>query len=166
MILDKIYTEHTLDNLSDTAYTDETSDEEDHDHHLNTQPTTSTSMKSTSIVTPTPPSPTKKRKTDVDDSICLDMDAEFAATLTKKMILFTWEEIYAFDSKVVKQYIVAYAKLNNEAITEAFLNDTHLEDLKETLAVYTLELHVKNSRSVINGEATDDFIDDLDPIWA
>ena len=166
VILDKIYTEHALDNPSDTAYADETSDEEDHDQHLNTQPTTSTSMKSTSIVTPTPPSPTKKRKTDVDDSICLDMDAEFAATLTKKMILFTWEEIYDFDSKVVKQYIVAYAKLNNEAITEAFLNDTHLEDLKETLAVYTLELHVKNSRSVINGEATDDFIDDLDPIWA
>lgn len=94
------------------------------------------------------------------------MDAEFAATLTKKMTLFTWEEMYAFDSKVVKQYIVAYAKLNNEAITEAFLKDTHLEDLKETLVVYTLELHVKHSRSVINGEATDDFIDDLDPIWA
>ena len=94
------------------------------------------------------------------------MDMEFANSLTEKMIFFTWKDIYSLEFEDIKQYMIAYASLHDYHLTDKYFTDTEIEDLKETLAVFTLELHVKYSQSIINGDTTDSFIDEVDPIWA
>ena len=148
-ILDQIHSEHT-NNLA-TLHTQTPSE---HDHEA-------------SIVTPIL-SPSKKRKADTETKGSapnhLDFDNEHDVFVAMNEL--TWDTIQIIPKDTILTYIQAYMTRKNIDVDPHHFDVTPIDDLRETLTIYTIELHTETSFSAITTSTTDDDIDAMDPIWA
>ena len=162
-ILDYIHSEHTksLSPLITQPQSDDEQTVQDNAHA------------DASLVTPLPPSPSKKRKTEEDHdtvrhktNIDIEMEEESNNLLLDEMGLLTWEDVHSMTVEPLRRYLTAYATQMNYPFSDSFFQDSDLDDLRETLIIYIIELLFSRSSSSIFKDTTDTFINDLDPIWA
>ena len=154
VILDKIYSTHAL--------VDPSHDTEDGHSESPKEPVAP-------IVTPLPTSPGKRRSMNDNtplDSNDADMEDEANNLLLDEMNLLTWDEVYEMSKESVMTFISAYASYKKYLTSSKITCDDDIEDLRETLLIYIIELHVERSTSGIYKNTADRFIDEMEPIWA
>ena len=105
--------------------------------------------------------------TDADDgtsSFTMDDDAIYENMTNMRSL--KWDDIFNMSGDKIRNYLTAYSITYEYPISETFFAETMLDDQRETLATYTIELHTKEESSYITARTTDEDIENMDPVWA
>ena len=101
-----------------------------------------------------------------DDNSTFGMEPDDVEENLLNMSTLTWNEIMNMDGEHIKNNLIAYSNKYQYPISETFFDGTILDDQRELLITYTVELHTKISSSYITGRTSDSEIDEMETLWA
>ena len=112
--------------------------------------------------------PSKRRRTDTinEPDINKDIEHENDTTTIVKMLNLTWNDIQHMKTAEIKSYAQAYASTKYFNLINDFYDTHSIDEQRENLTEFVIELLAENRPSTIHAESSDDFIDNLDPLMA